>query len=168
MLFSVAVYGAVSNINGASPFSEGNFFSTKITNELDQIDNYLRHYENRQETRFLKAYPQLFLQTQGSDNLCQLQAKARDSSLDKFSSDDYYDLHDILVFTFYSKFAYDDLVDRTRSMEEKHVGIKLGLAYKRRDWLSNYARFNYSTFDITQLMHDYDLQAFSADVVGNF
>lgn len=168
MLFLVAVYGAVSNINGEFPFSEGNFFSTKITTEFGQIDNYLRHYENLQETRFLKLSPKLFVQTQGSGNLRQLHANVSYPTLDKLPSEDYYGLYNELAFMFHSKFDYADLVDRTRSLEEKHVGIKLGLEYKRRYWLSNYAKFNYNTFDTTQLMHHYDLQAFSADLVENF
>lgn len=127
---SNTVHSTVSNLNGDFPFVEGNHLFAKINTELGQIDNFLRSKEAKQESSFFKLSPQLFMQTQGSGSLFQLQANADYISFDQFSADDHYDFS--ILSKFHLRFAESQKIFMSAFIANDHeyrgTGLSLGTA----------------------------------------
>ena len=126
--YSATVYSSIDSLNGEFSFSEGNSLSTEIKTEFGQIDNFLRSHDDEQKTNFLELSPELFIQTQGSGSLFQLQAKASYFTFDEFSSDDHYDFS---VFSkFHLRFAESQKIFLTGfiadNYEYRGTGLSLG------------------------------------------
>jgi len=88
---STTVSSSIDSLNGEFSFSEGNLLSASIKTELGQIDNFLRSHDDKQETSFIELSPTLFVQTQETGSLFQLQAHASYFTFDEFNNDDHYD-----------------------------------------------------------------------------
>lgn len=130
LLFTVSGYSAVNNYNGEFPFKEGNFFLSQIKTDYGQIDNFLRSYDNKEDTSFLTISPEIFMQTQGSGNLFQLKANASYIKFDQFSDDNHYDFS--LLSKFHVRFAESQKIFVSGYLadtyEYRGTGISLGAA----------------------------------------
>mgnify|MGYP000291143453 CR=1 FL=1 len=126
--YSATVYSSIDSLNGEFSFIEGNLLSTEIKTEFGQIDNFLRSHDDGQKTNFLELSPELFVQTQGSGSLFQLQAKASYFTFDEFSSDDHYDFS--VLSKFHLRFAQSQKIFLTGfiadNYEYRGTGLSLG------------------------------------------
>lgn len=128
MSFSDTVSSSRDSLNGEFSFSEGNLLLTKIKTDFGQIDNFLRSYDDKQETNFFDVSPELFIQTQGDGSLFQLQAQASYFTFDEFSRDDHYDFS--LLSKFHLRFAESEKIFITGfiadNYEYRGTGLSLG------------------------------------------
>jgi hypothetical protein len=75
-----------------------------------------------------------------------------------------YDLNEKLQFKFNVKIVNEDVISLESRINEDHFETKAQLEYQWRYWLSVFAQYNYNTFDSTNVLQDYDLQAGSVGV----
>ena len=70
----------------------GNQLTTKLSAEYGQISNFLNQADNKKSTGYFKVEPSVFLQTQMSRHLVQLNGKVSHYKFANFSADDHSDL----------------------------------------------------------------------------
>jgi len=70
----------------------GNKLTTKLSSEYGQISNFLNQSDNKQSTGYFKVEPSVFLQSQMSRHLVQLNGKVSHYKFTDFKEDDHSDL----------------------------------------------------------------------------
>jgi hypothetical protein len=70
----------------------GNEFTAKLLSEYGQISNFLYKNNNEEDTGYIKVEPSIFIQTQLSRHLIQLEANMSHYKFSDFSEDDHSDL----------------------------------------------------------------------------
>ena len=73
-------------------FESGNQLKTQLSAEYGQISNFLNKSDNKKSTGYFKLEPSVFLQTQMSRHLIQLNGKISHYKFADFSEDDHSDL----------------------------------------------------------------------------
>lgn len=116
--FSAAIDRALDRLNGEFSFSEGNILNAELNTQSGHLDNFLHKKTDKEETNYLKLSPDVFFQTQTTDQLFQIQVKADMLAFDDFSDDNHIN----------------------RSIFSKYY---LGLADNKRIFLSGYLEDEY-------------------------
>jgi hypothetical protein len=107
----------------------GNKFTAKLSSEYGQISNFLsQNSKNEQETNYIKIEPSVFIQTQLSRHLMQLEANVSHYQFSEFSEDD----HNNLFFkpNYFYKLDQNKTLFADLSLQEKYEyrgkGLSLG------------------------------------------
>jgi hypothetical protein len=70
----------------------GNKFTAKLSSEYGQISNFLHQNKDEESTRYIKIEPSVFIQTQFSRHLLQLEANISHYQFSEFGEDDHSNL----------------------------------------------------------------------------
>jgi len=73
-------------------FASGNKLTAELSSEYGQISNFLNQSDNEKSTGYFKVEPSVFLQTQASRHLVQMNGKVSHYKFTDFSEDDHSDL----------------------------------------------------------------------------
>lgn len=126
--YATNVRSNIGSLDGDFSFTEGNQISADIKTEIGSIDNFLRSEDDKQQTNFLAISPDLFIQTQGSGSLFQIQAKASYNTFDEFSDDDHLDFS--VLSKFHLRFAESQKIFATGFIGDEYeyrgTGLSLG------------------------------------------
>lgn len=108
----------------------GNKFTVKLFSEYGQISNFLHQNKDEESTRYIKIEPSVFIQTQLSRHLIQLEANISHYQFSEFGEDD----HSNLSFKpkYFFKFDHNKTLFADFKLQEEYeyrgTGLSLGNA----------------------------------------
>jgi hypothetical protein len=112
----------------------GNIFTAKLSSEYGQISNFLHQNKDEKSTRYIKVEPSVFIQTQFSRHLIQLEANISHYKFNEFAEDDHSNLSFKPKYLF--KLDHNKTLFADFKLQEEYEYRGTGLSLGNATWLT--------------------------------